>query len=248
MTRTVEDSAIMLQAIAGHDARDATSSRTAVPEYLLALADGVGGLRIGVPRHYVAPDDTRVSPEVLTMFEEALKILQAAGASIEKVSVPALDAVSRAQQRIMLREAFLVHERSLRSRPQDFGELARGRLQEGSRVTPEQYATAQGVRDELTRQLADLLRRIDIIALPTTPTAAPRVENAEAMRAAGGPNYTRAFNVTGMPAISVPCGFTRDRLPVGIQFAGRPFEESTVLRTAHTLELRVRRAELRPPI
>ena len=78
-------------------------------------------------------------------------------------------------------------------------------------MTPEQYATAQGVRDELTRQLADLLRRIDIIALPTTPTAAPRVENAEAMRAAVGPNYTRAFNVTGMPAISVPCGFTRNR-------------------------------------
>ena len=248
MTWTVEDAAYMLQAIAGHDPKDPTTSTAPVPDYSLSLREDVKGLTIGVPRHFFFDPHPNVSAEVVATVEKGLIALQELGANLEEVSIPSLEYVRAANSVIMLSEAYAFHERNLKTRPQDFGEMVRARFRIGGLFSASDYVQAQRCRQRVKREFADVMRRVDLLVTPTMTQPAPAFEGYDATSTIRGPSFTAPFNVTGMPAISIPCGFTASGLPVGMQIAGKPFDEPTVLRAAYTYQQHARWYERRPPI
>jgi aspartyl-tRNA(Asn)/glutamyl-tRNA(Gln) amidotransferase subunit A len=248
MTWTVEDSALMLQAIAGYDPKDPTSSQAPVPDYTATLGGSIKGLTIGVPRHFFFADDPRIDRDVLSTVDQALRILEELGAHIQEVTIPTLDYSGAAQPAIMLSEAFAYHEQNLRTKPEAFGEMVRARFRTGGLFSSADYVQAQRVRNVLKRQCAEVLRQVDVLASPTMPSPAPAFSEMDAMTTARRPSFTGPYNLTGMPAISVPCGFTPSGLPVGLQIAGKPFDEPTVLRVAYAYEQQARWFDQRPPI
>jgi aspartyl-tRNA(Asn)/glutamyl-tRNA(Gln) amidotransferase subunit A len=247
LTWNVEDSAMMLQSIAGRDPKDPTSSHAPVPDYSASLVDDIRGMRIGVPRHFFFRDDPRISDEVLSTVDTALEALRSLGAQVEEVSAPMLGYAGAAQSVIMLSEAFAYHEGNLRSRPQDFGEMCRARFRIGGLFSGGDYVQAQRVRNVLNRELDELLETYDVIASPTMSNPAGTFEEAGVMTSARTPSFTGPYNLTGMPAISVPCGFTESGLPIGLQLAGKPFDEPTIIRAAYTYQQHARLYENRPP-
>ena len=248
MTWTVEDAAHMLQAIAGYDPKDPTTSSAPVPDYSLALRDDIKGLTIGVPRHFFFVPDSNVNPEVLAIVDRGLEVLQELGANLEEVTIPSLEYVRAANSVIMLSEAYAFHERNLKSRPQDFGEMVRARFRIGGLFSASDYVQAQRCRKLVIREFAEVLQRVDLLAMPTMTQPAPAFEGYDATSTARGPSFTAPFNLTGLPAISVPCGFTASGLPVGMQIAGKPFDELGVLRAAYTYQQHARWFERRPPV
>ena len=248
MTWTVEDSAIMLQAIAGYDPKDPTTSQAPVPDYSASLVEDISGLRIGVPRHFFFADDPTIDKDTLAAVDDALKVMEDLGAHVEEVSVPMLEHAGAAQPVIMLSEAFAYHQNNLRSEPELFGEMVRARFRTGGLFSSGDYVQAQRVRNVLKREFADVLRRVDVVASPTMSNPAPRFDEMDAMTTSRVPSFTGPYNLTGMPAISVPCGFTPAGLPVGLQIAGKPFDEPTVFRAAYAYEQRARLFETRPPM
>ncbi len=248
MTWTVEDSALMLQALAGHDPKDPTTSTAPVPDYSLALREDIKGLTIGVPRHFFFAPSPDVNPEVVATVEKELETLQGLGANVEEVTIPTLDYVRAANVTIMVSEAFAFHERNLKSQPQNFGEIARARFRIGGLFSGSDYIQAQRVRQMIKRECADVLKRVDVLVTPTMTQPAPPFEGFDPSGVFRGPSFTAPFNVTGLPAISVPCGFTANGLPIGMQIVGKPFDEPTVLRAAYTYQQHARWFERRPPI
>jgi len=232
MARTVEDCAYLLQALAGYDAADPASSREPVPDYVAPLGRGVRGLRVGVPREYFFEG---IDPEVEKGFEQALATLRQLGATVEDVQIPSIQSAG-AFMAIMLAEAFAYHERDLREHPERFGELLRERLTAGALITGSEYVQAQRIRARLLADMSAVLRRVDVLATPTSPKPAPTFATVY------DPDYgfprgnTGPFNMTGLPSLAVPCGFTATGLPISIQISGRPFDETTVLRVGHTYE------------
>jgi aspartyl-tRNA(Asn)/glutamyl-tRNA(Gln) amidotransferase subunit A len=248
MTWTVEDSAYMLQAIAGHDPKDPTSSRAPVPDYSLSLREGIKGKTIGLPRHYFFDADASVDPEVVAVVEKAVTELESLGAKIVEVSLPSLDYVRAANTIIMVSEAYAFHEPNLKSRPQDFGEIVRGRFRIGGMLSAGDYLQAQRCRQWSKREFADALRKVDLFVTPTMTQPAAAFEGYDPTDTVRGRSFTAPFNVTGLPAISVPCGFTQSGLPVGMQIAGKPFDEPAVIQAAYTYQQHARWYNQRPAI
>ena len=236
MTWTVEDTALILQAIAGHDPKDPTSSRGRVPDYPASLEEGVKGMRIGVPRHYFLNPDSGLDPETAAAVEKAIADLEGLGAKVEEVTVPSLDVARVANTVTMLTEAFTYHWKNLQSQPHNFGEDVRLRFYLGGLFTAGDYVQAQRARSRVKREFAKVLEKVDIIATPTSLKAASALKDMDPMGSMLAPSFTGPFNQTGMPAITVPCGFTSQGLPIGFQLAGRPFDEATVLRVAYTYQ------------
>src|SRR5262245_38460243 len=218
MARTVEDCAYLLQALAGYDAADPASSREAVPDYVAPLGRGVRGLRVGVVRDYFFEG---IDPEVEKGFEQALATLRQLGASVEDVQIPSIQSAG-AFMAIMLSEAFAYHEHDLREHPERFGELLRERLLAGGLITASEYVQAQRIRTRLQADMAAALRRVDVLATPTSPKPAPTFTQVY------DPDYgfprgnTGPFNMTGLPSLAVPCGFTTSGLPISLQITGVP--------------------------
>lgn len=248
MTWTVRDSAIMLQAIAGYDPKDPTSSQAPVPDYAAALGGDIRGLRVGIPRHFFFADDPSVDRQTVAAADAALDALADMGAEVEEVNVPMLEHAGAAQPVIMLAEAFAYHQNNLRATPELFGEMVRARFRTGGLFSSADYVQAQRVRNTLKRQFADVLRRVDVVVSPTMSNPAPRFDEMDAMTTSRVPSFTGPYNLTGMPAISVPCGFTAEGLPIGLQFAGKPFDEPAVFRATHAYERHARLFERRPPV
>ncbi len=247
MTWTVEDCALMLGAIAGYDPKDPTTSREPVPDYTTALRADISGLRIGVPRHFFFADDPRIDRDTLAAVEQALTTFTELGATVQDVTIPALQHSGAAQPVIMLSEAFAYHESNLRRRPEAFGEMVRARFRTGGLFTSADYVQAQRVRNVLVRECAEVLQQVDVLVSPTMSSPAPAFAECDAMTTARRPSFTGPYNLTGMPAISVPCGMTPHGLPIGLQIAGRPFDEPTVFRAAYTYQQATRWYEQRPP-
>lgn len=248
MTWTVEDVALMLQVLAGHDPKDPASSTAPVPNYSESLREDIKGLRIGVPRHYFFTPGPDVSAEVVSITEKGLEALQELGAIVEEVTIPSLPHFRAANSIIMLSEAYAFHERNLKSRPQDYGDLVRARFRIGALFSGNDYVQAQRWRRVALREFADAMRSVDVLVTPTMTQPAAPFEGYDTFSIARGPSFTAPFNFTGMPAISVPAGFTADGLPVGMQIAGKPFDEPTVLRAAYTYQQYALWFERRPPI
>src|SRR5712671_6761455 len=232
MARTVEDCAYLLQALAGHDAADPASSREPVPDYVAPLGRGVRGLRVGVVREYFFEG---IDPEVEKGFEQALATLRQLGATVEDVQIPGIQSAG-AFMAILLAEAFAYHERDLREHPELFGELLRERMLAGALITGSEYVQAQRLRAQLRADMNAVLRRVDVLATPTSPKPAPTFTTVYDPEYGFPRGNTGPFNMTGLPALAVPCGFTAAGLPLSIQITGRPFDEATVLRVGHTYE------------
>ncbi|HEY4912249.1 MAG TPA: amidase, partial [Methylomirabilota bacterium] len=232
MARTVEDCAYLLQAMAGHDAADPASSTMPVDDYLTPLRRGVGGLRIGVPRNYFFEG---VDAEILRAFEESMETLRKLGAEVRDVRIPSLHA-AHSFLLILVSEAFAYHERDLRERPELYGEVARERLLSGALVTASEYTQAQRIRSEICRETTEVLRDVDVLATPTTPKPATPFTVAYDPELGFPRSNMAPFNLTGLPTLALPCGFSASGLPLSLQLSGRPFEEATVLRVGHAYE------------
>lgn len=253
ITRTVEDAALVLQAIAGHDARDTASAEIAVPEYGRALEGGVAELRVGLLKEqFELPTD----PEVRQTVQSVATTLEGLGARVEEVSFAEHSQALAAASVILFAEGASVHERWLRERPGDYGEDVRLRLEQGSLVTALDYLRAQRARVLVIERFNRLFERVDVVLSPAVPVPAPRIIDEGLISVDGTMldargallRNTRLYDVLGLPAISVPCGFTAAGLPVGAQLAGRAFDEATVLRVAYALEQASPWRSRRPPL
>jgi aspartyl-tRNA(Asn)/glutamyl-tRNA(Gln) amidotransferase subunit A len=240
MAKTVEDVALLLQAMAGYDAKDPGSARQLVPDYAAALSGDVRGLRIGVPREYFFDV---IDPEVEGAIRQALEVLRRLGASLHDVSWPALRYVTLAALIIVLVEASAFHDTWIRTRPKDYSPDIALRLKWGLLLPASAYIKAQRLRTLLCREAAQLWRQVDVLITPATMLAAPhpsethvRIGDRQMSTREAILRLMRPFNLTGLPAISIPCAFTSTGLPIGLQIAGRPFDEATVLRVAHAYE------------
>ncbi|MCH8309700.1 MAG: Asp-tRNA(Asn)/Glu-tRNA(Gln) amidotransferase GatCAB subunit A, partial [Chloroflexi bacterium] len=158
-----------------------------------------------------------------------------------------LEYAGAAQQTIMLSEAFTYHRTNLLARPEDFGEMVRGRFRLGGLVSSADYVQAQRVRNVIKREFADVLKTVDVIATPTMSIPPPSFATASSRNTSRLRSLTGPYNLTGMPAISIPCGLTPDGLPVGFQIAGKPFDEPAVFQVAYAYQQKVRMYERRPP-
>jgi aspartyl-tRNA(Asn)/glutamyl-tRNA(Gln) amidotransferase subunit A len=235
MARSVEDCALLLQAIAGHDPKDAASADVPVPDYRAGLRDGLRGLRLGVP-HAWFHEGEGADPEVIAAVEAAIETLRKEGAAVVDVdSQPFIDARA-ANMIILTADAYAYHENTLRTRPQDLAPGLRYRVMEGAFFSAADYIAAQRARGILSRQIRDILTTCDVIVSPATPRPAERFDDFDPDARYRTPSFTNPFNLTGLPAMSVPCGFTASGLPVGIQIAGRAFDEATVFRVAYAYE------------
>ena len=241
MTRTVEDAAVMLQAIAGYDALDPRSVDAPVPNYLEALSTGAGGLRVGVLRgdYRLGMDD-----DIERAVKAAFAVLAGLGAHvIDPVELPFIQEMLPTNFTILSSEAAAYHVANLDERPQDYGEDVLGRLIAGRGNIATDYVNARERQVQLRAQLLSAMGDFDALATPMLPLGAPPIGQNE-VTVGGRPMdlraavtwYTQPFNLTGFPAISVPCGFTSGGMPIGFQLVAKPFEEGTLLRLAHAYE------------
>jgi aspartyl-tRNA(Asn)/glutamyl-tRNA(Gln) amidotransferase subunit A len=238
MTRSAADSALMLGAIAGHDPDDPTTSARAVPSYLAALDGDVKGLRIGVLRSFFLETS---DPEVRACVETAAGVLAGHGAVVDEVRLEHLAHVPAATMAIIGSEALAFHAEWVRTRAGEYQADVIERLRMGAFVTGVQYVRAQQLRARVRAEVDRALTAHDVLLAPTTPITAARVGEREIEVAVDGATrdvrsalirFTRPINFSGHPACSVPCGFSRSGLPVGMQLIGRAFDEATVLRAA----------------
>ena len=236
MARSVEDCALLLQAIAGHDATDPASANVAVPDYTASLGKGVQGLRIGVPRAWFDEGDG-TEPAVMAAFEAAAGVLKSLGATMIEVDAAPFIAARGPNTIIMIAEAYSFHEQTLRTRPHDLSRGVQDRAREGAFISAADYIDSMRARTVISRQVKQILDSVDVIVSPAMARTAARFDEPPDPEARyRQPAYTPPFNLTGLPAMSVPCGFSSEGLPVGLQIAGRAFDEATVLQVAHAYE------------
>ena len=235
MTRTVADAALLLDCIAGHDPQDPGSATPPRAHYAAMLEGGVRGLRIGYVRHFHERDIV-ADAEVAGGLDLVARTLAAEGAELRDVTLPALEAFAAVNRVILSSEAWSVHAPWLRSRPGDYGQLGRRRLMAGAFYQAGDYVGAQRKRLQMIASVEAALREVDVLLCASSMEPACRIEDAEAM-ARTYPRQARApFNVTGHPALAMMAGLSSGGLPTSVQFAGRYFDEATVLRVARAWE------------
>jgi aspartyl-tRNA(Asn)/glutamyl-tRNA(Gln) amidotransferase subunit A len=249
MTWTVEDCAILLQAIAGRDPKDPASASHPVPDYRAALTGDIRGLRIGVVRH-LHEDDCPVTAEVAAALEEALRVLRSLGATLDEVRLRPAQDYYDVKVTIAESELLAVHDEALRTRPGDFGEDFLGRVLPAVLISARDYVQAQRERRRILAEMAPVYADYDVLVTATTGGPAPRLDAWRTIEFWRRPSLTTPFNVTGGPALAQCIGFSRSGLPLSMQVVGRPFAETTVLRVAHAYEQatewRARRPSLDP--
>lgn len=240
MTRTVEDAALMLNAMVSFDPSDPGSSPHETEDFTSKLGLGIKGLTIGVPQEYFYET---TSPEVKEALNSAEKVFESLGAKVIPISIPVLEHSLAISGTIMLTEAASVHERNLKDRPFDIGDDVRLRLTQGSLYSAVDYLKAQRGRHEFNNQIDKAMETVDILLAPTVGIGAPKIDDktvvlngVEYPALALMPRLTRPHNICGLPTISIPCGFTSSGLPIGMQLAGRAFEDSVVIQTANAYE------------
>ena len=252
MTRTVEDAALAMNAIAGHDPKDPASARADIPDYAGGLTGDIRGLRVGVPKEYF---EAPVDPQVERAVRTAIDVLGGLGAVVTEVSFPMFTQSDPISTAIIMTEASAYYRDLLATDADRIYPPVRLRLEAGLFISAADYLRAQQARSMFNDQAHRLLEQVDLLAGPTEPVTAPKLL-ANRVQAGGRTvgtvtaltQYTRAYNITGFPAVSVPCGFSESGLPIGLQLAGRPFDDVTVLRAAHAYEQAADWGQQRPPV
>jgi len=234
---TVEDCAILLQAIAGHDHADPASARRQVPDYRANLNGDIRGLRVGVVRHFWE-EEGATDPEMAAAMNAAIDVLRQLGASVGDARMRTREAYNDTKMVIAKTEIVVIHEKELRERPQDFGADFIGRNLPGFLFTGADYVRAQRERRSMVEEMDALYERFDVL-LTASSTPADRLDKlvgAGFSQKWEKPNIYTPFNVTGGPALVVCNGYTASGMPLAMQIAGRPFDEATVLQVGHAYE------------
>ena len=252
MVRTVEDAAIVLNAISGPDPNDKTTYNHQSEDYTAALTGDIKGLKIGIVKEYF---DDLIHPDVDRAVREALNKLEELGAHVTEISFPMYFDSQSISSTILMAEASAYHRDLLINQGDKLYEPVRLRLQSGLFISAVDYIRAQQARAKFNEEALKLMKDVDLLAGPTEPVPAPPLlsPNVTLQGKTLGitpalTQYTRPYNITGFPAISVPCGFSEDGLPIGLQLAGRPFDEMTVLRAAYAYEQSTTWSRVRPKI
>ncbi|WP_158279407.1 amidase [Falsochrobactrum shanghaiense] len=236
ITGTVEDAAIVLEAIAGYDVYDSGSVNRERVQYIGYLEQAVPrGLRVGVPWKWFT-QDSPVSLAVLSAFEASMKVLASLGAELEEVELPPLHEFEAVKKIIALSDLYSLHGPVLRHSPELLGSNLRGRIVAGALLQADDLVQAQRLRGLLQRAMNKVFNQVEILALPMSePASVLRAEPPESLFETLG--FASPFNVTGHPAISIPNGKTKDGLPLSLQLVGRHFCEARLLNVAHQMEL-----------
>ncbi|WP_428531491.1 amidase [Rhodopila sp.] len=232
---TVQDCALLLQAMAGHDPLDPASADRPVADFSAELDTGVKGLRIGVIRHFHEVDNP-VSPATKRGIEDAIGLFRDQGAEIRDVTVAPMMDYNAPGWVILTAEAYAIHEPWLKERFNDYGELMRDRLAFGALMGASDYVQSLRRRRVLCLQMREAMAGVDILITASAPSEAPKITEVPKWAMFERPNFTMPFNLTGLPALSVCTGYGEGGLPVSMQIVGKPFAEATVFRAGHAYE------------
>ena len=247
MAWTAEDCALMLQALAGYDRRDPASANRSIPDYAVALGSGIKGARIGVIHHFHETDH-EVGDDTQRGITAAMDTLRGLGAEIREVQLSPLQDWHACGSLISIVERAAAYEEWSRTRLADFGERMRTRLMLGAFVSGVDYLQAVRRRRELRAELRTAMVDLDIVVTAVFPGVAPPIEALPKWDVFQQPSFMMPFNVAGYPAMSVCSGFSAEGLPLAVQFAGKPFQEATVLRIADAFEKATSYRDRRPPV
>jgi aspartyl-tRNA(Asn)/glutamyl-tRNA(Gln) amidotransferase subunit A len=240
LARTVRDLAILLGIMSGVDARDPHTKDVPVPDYIRGLDRDIRGMRVGVPTNYFFDD---IQPAVGEAVTEAVRRLEKLGATIVPIAIPGIDGIVDSWLPIALAEAATYHQQGLRAKADLYGDDVRFLLEAGELTLATTYINAQRVRLAWKSALKDAMGDIDVMVTPTLPNTAmkvgdtvSRIGSREETVFAVSARFCAPFNMVGLPAASIPCGFAPNGLPIGLQIVGKPFDEETVLRLGHAFE------------
>jgi len=235
MCRTVADAAVLLQAIAGYDPADTNSLDAPTPDYSRALTQKVSALRIGIPRALFYQE---LDPEIEHAVNEALQVIRRLTASMRDVELPSYQRLP-----VVAAEAYAFHAPYVTKTPQLYQPLTRRRIEGGSGISTSDYIDGRRELERLRRAVADVFSAVDSLVTPTTPMLPMTLDeamNIPTVPAPGGvaPSLrnTQPFDIFGLPTISIPCGFSRSGLPIGLQITGPRLGEIQVLALAHAFE------------
>ena len=247
ISRSAEDCALTFQAIAGHDPQDPYSWNSPVPDYLQEIQGGVDGLRVGVLREKVA--EGGLEPGVRQIIESAVAQLGELGATVQEVSIPIVENAGAVSKCITDMDGAAVHYERLKTRVAEYDHNTRVRLLTAILTPAQAYYKAQKVRTLIRQAVLEALEEVDVIVLPTSPTVAPLLPDEAGIksqedarsRIAGVRNFTGAFNAAGVPALSIPCGFSSPsesggNLPLSLQIVGKPMADGLLMRVAHAYQ------------
>ncbi|MGZ8530994.1 MAG: amidase [Candidatus Binatia bacterium] len=236
MARSVEDCAIMLQVLAGYDAKDNASAHVPVANFQAGMKDGVKGLRIGVPRKNWFDENLGIDSQTEAAFNQALNVLERLGATVVDIDGKCFSLARKANQTILVCEAYTYHEKTYQQTPLKFGSSVRRRMLEGAFLSAADYLTAQRARAVLNEQIRANFANVEVFAVPGAARPPEAFNSMDPKEQNLRPSFTNPFNLTGLPAISVPCGFTEGYLPAGLQIVAPAFEEATCFRVAYAYE------------
>jgi aspartyl-tRNA(Asn)/glutamyl-tRNA(Gln) amidotransferase subunit A len=234
MARSVGDAAAILQVIAGYDARDPYSADHPVPDYLAALTRELKPFRAGIPRKEYFED---LDPDVASKMDCALSMLEHLGGELREIEVP-----ETTDRTLQFAEAYQYHAEMAARSPELYHPETLRRIKLGANITAEETAVKRRELAATRQAIAEMFETVDVLVLPTTPVPAPPIADLARDPEGLRPRElfllrnTRPFNVWGLPAISVPCGFTSSGLPIGLQIAAGAWQEERVLRVAHAYE------------
>lgn len=234
LTKSVQDAALLLQVLAGYDELDPGSANVSVDDYLAHLDEGVKGWRVMLAvGDYIADSD----PEVLASVRAAAEVFQSLGAQVEEVEIEWLREAALANSLMTQADGAAFHRERLQTQPELFGADIRQRLEMGAAYTSSEYALARRKQAEARRQAEILVQKYDVLLLPSTPITAPLIEGNDALEQARRlTRFTAPFNLTGLPALSLPCGFSSTGMPIGLQIVSGHWQEARLLRAAQAYE------------
>jgi aspartyl-tRNA(Asn)/glutamyl-tRNA(Gln) amidotransferase subunit A len=247
ITRKVEDAALMLQVMGGYDEQDPTCVKTLPGDYSSHLMDSMVERKIALAVGSFIEE--AADPEILEAIRNAAKVLEEQGVIIEELNVDFLREAAQANALMTQADGAAFHRERMREHPDWFGADVRQRLETGAAFTSSEYALARRTQVEVRRRCELMFDQFDVLILPTTPIAAPVLEGENAVeRARQLTRFTAPFNLTGLPALTVPCGFTHEELPIGLQIVSRPWNEAGVLRTGYAYQQATTWHKMKPKI
>ncbi|MER2634767.1 MAG: amidase [Rhizobiaceae bacterium] len=248
MSWTVEDAALMLQGMAGHDPLDPACADVIAADFTAKLGQPVKGKTIGVIRHF-HESDHEAAPPVLAAIDEAIAVFKSLGCVIRDVTLPPLMDFASVGIIILSAEAFAIHETDIRSTPELYSEIARDRIIMGGLLTGADYVQALRRRHELCAAVAEAMIGVDVLLTAGSPFPAQPIDKVPKWLMYHKPSITMPFNVTGLPALAVCCGYEPDTgLPLAMQLVGHAFDEATVLQLGHAYELATNWRSVRPSL
>ena len=257
ISRTVEDCAITIGGIAGYDPQDPYTRQVPVPDYRKALTGDIRGLKVGVVRELIDPEELDLDPQTRQAVVNAIEVLAELGADVREVSMPLAEKTGYITRAITHVDRVSLRPQWLREQPQDYHYNTRVHFTTANLIPAQVYYKAQKLRNMVRQQVLGLLEEVDVLIQPTSGHPAniinldQKVESQEyAKRALAAGGFRGPYSLSGAPALSILCGFTSDGdggLPLAMQIAGRPFDEATVLRVAHAYEQAVSWNKRVPP-